>query len=114
MAIFCDKNCLVCCNHCKHFKEDQAEDSEIIADDEYCGTCTLHGWRVDYLDECLDFFCVAAERKGVGYLGPSRYSCRGPFVLDEQFFHEQAKKGWHFREKDVKPIMPSNEKENDQ
>ena len=65
MAIFC-KTCVApCCHHCKHYRDD-----ELVVQgcsDEFLGTCALHGWRVEPLYECNDFFCVAVERDGLGY-----------------------------------------------
>ena len=65
MATFC-KTCIApCCNHCKHYRDDELVGEK--RDDGFTGTCMLHGWRVEPLYECNDFFCAAAEREGFGF-----------------------------------------------
>ncbi len=101
MAIFCDKNCPSCCNHCKHFVSDPDDDTVEPVGDGFLGDCTLYEKRTDPLDECVNFFCVAAARNGTGYIGQSTDYCKGPFVLDVAFFDEQIKQGWCFTKEDV-------------
>lgn len=101
MAVFCDKSCLVCCNHCKHFLPDSDDDAVEPVGDVFLGVCTLYEQRADPQDECINFFCVAAARKGTGHIGQSTSYFEGPFVLDEAFFSEQLKNGWCFTREHV-------------
>lgn len=75
MAIFCKTCIAACCNHCKHYESDP-DDSPL--DDEWCGTCRLHGFRADPLNDCGDFFCRAAEADGYGYPLEADHPSRGP------------------------------------
>lgn len=115
LAIFCDNNCPSCCNNCKHFRSDPLDDDDEgdaleLVHDGYGGTCTLYEERASPLNECINFFCVAAAHNGTGYIGSAQSTdyCKGPFVLDEAFFEAQTKHGWCFTNEDVLRRWPAS------
>lgn len=80
MAIFCKTCIAACCSHCVYYTDDP---EDFISDDEYTGMCEFHDMRTEFMHECNDFFCVAAQSEGIGYSSDAGDSWRSPgFPLD--------------------------------